>query len=319
MAFGLGLSANAQWVLASTAILGMAAGVIGSFAFWKRQSLLSDALAHAALPGVVIGFLLAGSKHLPVMLLGAGLSALTGALFTQWIRSSTRIKEDAAMGIVLSVYFGFGIMLLTIANRTSGGGQSGLDNFIFGQAAAMVRQDVTIMAILAAGVLLAVLLAFKEWKLFLFDPAFAKGLGLPLKGMNAVYLALLVLVIVIGIQAVGVILIAALLIIPGVSARYWTHSFGRSLLLSALFGGGAGAAGTIVSTMGNGWPTGPFIVIAAGSLFLVSLLFGAKKGVVVTAVTQWIEQRPLRRQHVSAVDRGQETAGRKALGRGNAG
>ena len=281
-----GWSANVLWVLASTVLLGMAAGVVGSFAFWKRHSLLGDALAHAALPGVVLGFLAAGGKHMPLMLLGAGVSALTGALFTQWIRSSTRIKEDAAMGIMLSVYFGFGIMLLTIASRSAGGGQSGLDSFIFGQAAAMMRQDVTVMAALAAAVLLVVLAAFKEWKLFLFDPAFGRGLGLPLGWMNGLYLALLVLVIVIGIQAVGVILIAALLIMPGVSARYWTHSFGTSLVLAALIGGGAGAAGTLVSTLGKGWPTGPFIVLAAGAAFAVSMLAGTKGGIVAQAVRE---------------------------------
>lgn len=313
---GFGLSANARWVLMSTLILGMAAGVVGSFAFWKRQSLLSDALAHAALPGIVIGFLAAGGKHLPIMLIGAGLSALTGALFTQWIRSSTRIKEDTAMGIVLSVYFGLGIMLLTIANRSAGGGQSGLDHFIFGQAAAMVREDVAVMAILAAAVLLVVVIAFKEWKLFLFDPAFGSGLGLPNRVMNGVYLLLLVLVIVIGIQAVGVILIAALLIIPGVSARYWTHSFGISLVLSALFGGGAGAVGTLASTMGAGWPTGPFIVLAAAGMFLVSLLFGSKKGVLVL----YLQRRGKRGLPGAEVLAAAERAGRrKAFGKGSAG
>lgn len=316
---GLGLSANAQWVLMSTMALGMAAGVIGSFAFWKRQSLLSDALAHAALPGVVIGFLLAGGKHMPAMLLGAGLSALTGAWFTQWIRSSTRIKEDTAMGIILSVYFGFGIMLLTIASRTAGGGQSGLDNFIFGQAAAMVREDVKVMAILAAAVLLVVMAGYKEWKLFLFDPAFARGLGLPLRFMNGAYLALLVLVIVVGIQAVGVILIAALLIIPGVSAQYWTHSFRTSLLLAALFGGCAGVAGTLASTWGNGWPTGPFIVIAAAALFFFSLLFGARKGVLVLALQRWMRRQARSWRPDAAAARAESAAGKEALGRGNAG
>lgn len=230
------------------------------------------------------------------------------------------------MGIVLSVYFGFGIMLLTMASRSAGGGQSGLDNFIFGQAAALVRQDVTVMAIMAAGVLLSVLLAFKEWKLFLFDPAFGQGLGLPLRWMNGLYMALLVLVIVIGIQAVGVILIAALLIIPGVSARYWTSSFGTSLFIAALFGGGAGVAGTLISTLGKGWPTGPFIVMAAGALFLVSLLFGADKGIAVQAYRQWAERRPFFAtgardggKPAGRMGRGQESADAQALGGGNAG
>jgi manganese/zinc/iron transport system permease protein len=289
-----GLSHNAQWVLFSTLILGMAAGVVGCLAYWKRQSLMSDTLAHAALPGVVIGFAVLGQKSLPVMIAGAAVSALAGALLIMCIRSQSRVKEDTAMGIILSVFFGLGIMLLTLVNRLPGGNQSGLDSFIFGQAASMVRKDVVTMAVMALIVMLVVAISFKEWKLFLFDPQYAKGLGLSGRLMDAVYMALLVLVIVIGIQAVGVILMAALLIIPSVSARYWTNSFGWMLGLSALFGGGAGMIGTLVSTWGAGWPTGPFIVIAAASLFLVSLLFGARKGLLVQYMQQHGQKKQLR-------------------------
>lgn len=288
------LSHNAQWVLLSTLILGTAAGIMGCFAYWKRQSLMSDALSHAALPGVIGGFALTGSKNLPLMLLGAAASALLGALLIHWIRSSTRVKEDAAMGIILSVFFGMGIMMLTLVNRTAGASQSGLDSFIFGQAASMVGKDVRMMIGLAVIILLISFVAFKEWKLYLFDPQFAKGLGLSSRWMSSVYMGALVLVIVIGIQAVGVILMAALLIIPAVSARYWTHSFKWMVILSALFGGGAGVIGTFVSTMGKGWPTGPFIVLAASSMFIVSLAFGIRKGLVVTALQYHAQRKKLR-------------------------
>lgn len=290
------LSYNAQWVLLSTIILGMAAGIIGCFAYWKRQSLMSDALSHAALPGVVIGFVMIGVKSLPMMIGGAAVSALLGALLIQWIRSSSRVKEDAAMGIVLSVFFGLGIMLLTIVNRTAGGSQSGLNSFIFGQAASMVRKDVYIMIGLALLVLFVAVIAFKEWKLFLFDPQFARGIGLSGRWMDIIYLAVLVLVIVIGLQAVGVILMSALLIIPAVSARYWTDSFKWMVILSALFGGGAGMAGTIVSTLGKGWPTGPFIVIAASCLFIVSLAFGYRKGLLVIFLQQRAQKKQLKQR-----------------------
>ncbi|CAG5077054.1 Mn2+/Zn2+ ABC transporter permease, mntC [Thermobacillus xylanilyticus] len=294
----MGLSHNALWVLASMLMLGTAAGLAGCFAYWKRQSLMSDALAHAALPGVVIGFAILGFKSLPVMLLGAAASALLGAWAVTAIRAHSRVKEDTAMGIILSVFFGLGIMLLTMVNRMPGGGQSGLDGFIFGQAAAMVRQDMRTMTAVAAVVLLVVLISFKEWKLYLFDPAFARGIGLSGRLMEAAYLTLLVVIIVIGIQAVGVILMAALLIIPAVSARYWTNAFGTMLALSALFGGGAGVAGTYVSTLGDGWPTGPFIVIAAAGIFLLSLVFGTRKGLFVKAMQRRAQMRRLKPQAV---------------------
>lgn len=272
-------------------IFGIAAGTMGCLAYWKRQSLMSDALAHAALPGVVIAFLLLGEKNLFVMIIGASISALIGASFIQWIRSSTRISADTAMGMVLSIFFGLGIMLLTVVNRTSGGNQSGLDSFIFGQAASMVRSDVTTMLILALAVILIVFIAFKEWKIYLFDPEFAKGLGLSLKWMNGLYTTILVTTIVIGIQAVGVILIAALLIIPSVSARYWTQSFQRMIIISALFGGVAGALGTFISALGRGWPTGPFIVIVASALFFLSLFFGKEKGILVKYLQLKMQKR----------------------------
>lgn len=266
--------------------LGIAAGIVGCLAYWKRQSLMSDALAHAALPGVLIAFFLFQEKSFLLLLIGAAVSALIGALFIQWVQSSTRIKADTAMGMVLSVFFGFGIMLLTILNRSPVGNQSGLNRFILGQAAAMVQEDVVTMFVLSLIVIAIVLVAYKEWKLFLFDPQFAKGLGLSGKWMDGLYMALLVLTIVVGIQAVGVILIAALLIIPAVSSRYWTHSFKWMILLSAFIGGGAGVLGTTVSALGSGWPTGPFIVLVAASIFLVSLFFGKEKGVFILYLQQ---------------------------------
>ncbi|ASA22996.1 metal ABC transporter permease [Paenibacillus donghaensis] len=284
------VSPNTWWVLLSMLILGIASGMIGCLAYWKRQSLMSDALSHAALPGVVIAFALTGVKSLPVLIFGAAVSALLGALLVQWVVAYSRIKEDSAMGIVLSVFFGLGIMLLTMVNRTGGGNVSGLDGFIFGQAASMVRSDVYTMSGLGLLVIALVGIAFKEWKLFLFDPQFAKGLGLWNRTMNVLYTAVLVLVIVIGIQAVGVILMSALLIIPSVSARYWTHSFGWMLIWAAVVGGGSGVAGTLISTMGKGWPTGPFIVVCSAAVFTVSLLFGARKGLVITAIQQRSEK-----------------------------
>ncbi|RSL29861.1 metal ABC transporter permease [Salibacterium salarium] len=275
------LNSNTQWVLAAAMILGIAAGTVGCLTYWKRQSLMSDALAHAALPGVVIAFLLLGEKNLFFLISGAAISALIGAYFIEWVRSSTRITEDTAMGMVLSIFYGLGIMLLTIANRTAGGNQSGLDSFIFGQAAAMVQSDVMTMFCFALLVLLIVGAGFKEWKIYLFDPQFAKGTGLSIRGMNGLYTAVLVITIVIGIQAVGVILIAALLIIPPVSALYWTQTFRWMVFLSALFGGSAGFLGTAISALGSGWPTGPFIVLVGSSLFIISLIFGKEKGIFV--------------------------------------
>lgn len=285
------LHSNTLWVLLSTAILGVAAGVIGCLAYWKRQNLMSDALSHAALPGVVIAFLIIGEKNLLLLVIGAAASALLGAFLIHWITGSSRITEDTAMGMVLSVFYGVGVMLLSIANRSASGNQSGLDSFIYGQAAAMVRSDVVTMIVLAGIVIFIVFIGFKEWKLYLFDASFAKGIGMSIRGMNVLYTLVLVTTIVIGIQAVGVILMAAMLIIPAVSARYWTHSFRNMILLSATFGGISGAVGSWISSTGSGLPTGPFIVVASATFFIISLLFGKEKGIIVRYIQFKIQQR----------------------------
>ncbi|GGP11410.1 metal ABC transporter permease [Oceanobacillus neutriphilus] len=285
------LHINTVWVMASTMILGIAAGGIGCLAYWKRQNLMSDALSHAALPGVVVAFLIIQEKNLLLLVIGAALSALLGAFFIQWFTSASRITEDTAMGMTLSVFYGVGVMLLAIANRSPGGNQSGLNNFIYGQAAAMVRSDVITMVVLAAIVIFIIFIAFKEWKLFLFDPDFAKGIGLSIRGMNVLYTIVLVTTIVIGIQAVGVILMAAMLIIPSVSARYWTHSFKMMILLSSVIGGISGAFGTWVSSTGSGLPTGPFIVLTSAAIFAISLFFGKEHGIVIRYIQFKMQQR----------------------------
>ncbi|NCU18493.1 metal ABC transporter permease [Pallidibacillus pasinlerensis] len=291
-------NSNLQWVLFSTMILGVAAGTIGCLAYWKKQSLMSDSLAHAALPGVVIAYMIIETKDLFLLIIGAAVSALIGAFFIQTIQSLTRITEDTAMGMILSVFFGLGIMLLTIVNRTAGGNQSGLNNFIFGQAAAMIRSDVFTMLLLACVVILIVVIGFKEWKIYLFDPDFAKGLGISIPFMNGLYTVLLVTTVVIGIQAVGVILIAALMIIPAVSAHYWTHSFKVMVLLSAIIGGVSGALGTYISALGSGWPTGPFIVVTAAVMFLISLCIGKERGLLIRYMQYKKQQRMYVQQRI---------------------
>jgi len=295
------LSSNTQWVLLSTMVLGAAAGMVGSVAYFKRQNLMSDALSHAALPGVVLAFIVLGEKQLLFLMLGAAISALLGAFFIQMITSATRISQDTAMGMILSVFYGLGIMLLTLANRMSTGNQSGLDSFIYGQAAAMVRTDMYTMIVLAVAVIAVLFFLFKEWKVYLFDVAFAKGIGMSIKGMDLLYLIILVTTIVVGIQAVGVILIAALMIIPAVSARYWTKTFSNMLILAAVFGGLSGAIGTWITAIWSGLPTGPFIVLVAAAIFTVSLLLGKEKGLIIRYVEQQKNRKMMKEQtHLKA-------------------
>jgi manganese/zinc/iron transport system permease protein len=271
---------NTQWVLLSTLLLGIASGVLGSFALLRKQSLIGDAVAHAALPGICFAFMFMGEKNFFVLLIGAAATGLLAAYTIQLITNTTRIKEDTAICLVLSVFFGLGIVLLTKVAQMPTGNQSGLDDFIFGQAASLVGRDVQLMGLTAAALIIITSLLFKEFKVSTFDPQFAKGIGLPVGFLNFLFVSLLVITVVIGIQAVGVILMAAMLITPAISARYWTDSLRIMVFISGMVGGLSGAIGTLISTLGKGLSTGPFIVLTATVIFIISMLFSPKRGLI---------------------------------------
>ncbi|WP_107942561.1 metal ABC transporter permease [Metasolibacillus sp. FSL H7-0170] len=272
------LAGNLLWVLIGTSLLGIAAGITGTFSFLQKQSLVGDAAAHATLPGIAIAFLLTGQKELPVLMLGAAITSALSIYCIQWIVTYSKLKADAAIGLVLAVFFGVGIVLLTIVNRSPLGNQSGLNDFIFGKAAAMTKSDLTWLFMSAIIIIAVSLFMYKEWKLIIFDPVYAKGIGLPVEALKACLTALIVMTIVTGIQAVGVILMSALLIIPAASAKLWMKRLHTMLLFSGIAGGLAGIVGTFISSLRVGLSTGPIIVLCAASIFFISYLFSPKSG-----------------------------------------
>lgn len=282
----LWLDPNARWILLGCSLLGLSSGVLGSFAYLRKQSLMGDALSHAALPGVCVAFMITGSKSILFFLIGAAAAGLLATLSIGWITRHSKIKQDSALGIVLSVFFGVGIVLLTQIQHSSSGNQSGLDKFLFGQAASMVHSDVITMAIISFLLISVCTLFFKEFKLLSFDPGYARGLGFPVSILDHFMMFLIVVAVVVGIQAVGVVLMAALLITPAVAARYWTEKLGLMVILSGIFGAFSGFVGTYLSTMGSNLPTGPLSVLAATGLFGFSLLFAPKRGLLIKMFRQ---------------------------------
>lgn len=282
----LWLDPNARWILLGCSLLGLSSGVLGSFAYLRKQSLMGDALSHAALPGVCVAFMITGSKSIFFFLIGAAAAGLLATLSIGWITRYSKIKQDSALGIVLSVFFGVGIVLLTQIQHSSSGNQSGLDKFLFGQAASMVNSDVITMAIISFLLVGICTLFFKEFKLLSFDPGYARGLGFPVGILDHFMMFLIVVAVVVGIQAVGVVLMAALLITPAVAARYWTERLGLMVILSGLFGAFSGFVGTYLSTMGSNLPTGPLSVLAATVVFVISLFFAPKRGLVIKLIRQ---------------------------------
>ena len=213
---------NTRWILLGTMFLGLSSGVIGSFAYLRKQSLLGDTLAHAALPGICVAFILTGVKATSFFLIGAAIAGLVAVFLISILTRYSKIKQDAALGIILTSFFGLGIVLLTQIQQSEYGNQSGLDTFLFGQTASMVMSDVYMMMAVSFILIFTCTLFFKEFKLLSFDPGFAKGMGLPVVFLDYFIMMLIVAAVVIGIQAVGVVLMASLLITPAVSARYWT-------------------------------------------------------------------------------------------------
>ena len=267
-------------VALGSALLGVVGGVLGCFAVLRRQGLIGDALAHAALPGVCVAYLLTGAKAPLVLMLGAGVSGWVGMWMLLRLVRHTRIKEDAALGIVLSAFFGFGILLLTFISRRNDANQAGLDKYLFGQAATLTADDVQAMAALGVIALALVAVFFKELKLLAFDAEFAASLGFNTHALNLLLTALIVVAIVIGLRTVGVVLMAAMLIGPAVAARQWTNRLNVMCALAALFGALAGVSGALISVSESRLPTGPMVILSTTAIALCSVFFAPARGLV---------------------------------------
>lgn len=277
---------NIRFVVIGSVLLTASSAIVGSFTFLNKKSLIGDAIAHAVLPGICLGFILSGSKN-PVFLIG-------GAFITGWISlvavdfitSRTRIKEDTAIGLILSVFFGVGILMLTVIQKSGNASQSGLDHFLFGQAASLVGNDLLAFGSVAIILLVGVFLLFKEFTLLAFDKQYAIALGFPVKRIELVLNVMIVLAVVIGIQAVGVVLMAAILITPAAAARFWTDNIRRMVILASVFGGLSGLAGAYISFVAPAMPTGPWIVIVISMVAFASFFFAPRRGVISRMILQ---------------------------------
>lgn len=285
-------------VVLGAALLGITSGVLGSFAVLRQQSLLGDALSHAALPGVALGFLVAGERNLIAILLGALISGALAASYALILTRRSRLKNDAALGSVLSIFFALGIVLLTFIQNQNNAGQAGLDSFLFGQAATIVPSDIATMLVISALCLGLTALFWKQFKVLSFDSGFAASLGFPTLALEFTLTLMIALAIVMGLQLVGVVLMAALLIAPAVAARQWTKRLEHMVVLAAIFGAASGIAGSLISATGRGLATGPLIVICASLLVFISLLFAPERGLLWEAFNFQRNRRTLRSQQV---------------------
>jgi len=294
---------NTRVVVTGTSLLGLAAGMVGSFTLLRKRALTGDALSHATLPGIGLAFIAAtmwgtAGKTLPVLLAGAALSGLFGMWVILLIRNTTRLKEDAALGIVLSVFFGGGIAILGVVQQMKTGHAAGLEAFIYGKTASMVVDDAWLIGVSGLFCAAVSVLLFKELKLLCFDESFAGSRGFPVMLLDMILMGLVVIVTIIGLQAVGLILMIALLVIPAAAARFWTEHMRPMAVVAALLGGVSSLVGSAMSALFPRLPSGAMIVLVSTAFFLASLICGPHRGVISRAVRRWRLHRKIDREHL---------------------
>jgi len=294
---------NSRVVILGTALLGCAAGLVGSFTLLRKRTLVGDAISHAMLPGLGLAYLLvtlAGGdgKSLGWLALGAAVSGLVGAATILLIRQATRLSEDAALGIVLSVFFGAGVALIGVIQSLESGHAAGLEGFIYGKAAALSWGDVMSIAAVAVVCLIMGMLLFKEWTLLCFDPAFSEAEGYRRWVLDGLLMAMVVLIAIVGMQAVGLILVIALLVIPAAAARFWTDRMSRQVGLAAGLGAAGCFLGATLSAVLPELPAGAVIILVSAVFFLISMIGGAQRGLLIRWYRRWQWQRTMQWQHV---------------------
>ncbi len=282
---------NTNVVLAGTIMLGMAAGLVGAIVFLRKRSMMSDSISHSTLPGVglafLVGIFLFEDGRVPWLLMaGAAATALTGVFSVQWIRDSTRLPEDTAIGTVLSVYYGIGVVVLSVIQALDVEGKAGLNGFLIGSVASLRMGEAWLIAGVSLAVCAVTVALRKEFLLLCFDRDFATASGWPVRRLDLALMGLLLVLVSVGLKTVGMVLIIAIVIIPPAAARFWTDRIGLLLGLSALFGALSTGFGVALSAVLAHMPTGAVIVLTAGTVFIVSLLFGAANGVLAAGARQ---------------------------------
>ncbi len=289
---------NTRVVFFGTTILGITAGVVGALMQFRKQSLAGDIVSHAALPGIALAYLIGealepgSGRSLWRLLLGATISGIAGLALASFVSRYSRIKDDAALALVLGLFFGAGVVLLSAIQVIPGGNAAGLGDLIFGTAASMSVADVWVVGGLGLIILLIVLAVLKELVVVAFDVEFSRAQGFPVGQLDLLLSLLVTLTTVAGLQSVGLLLVVALLIIPAAAARFWTNNVSQLLILAVCIGGCSCGLGVLISALLPKLATGAVIVLTGTVMFGVSLLCGTQRGLW----PEWQAQRRLKQR-----------------------
>ena len=278
--------ASLRLALAGALLVGLNCGLLGGYVVVRRMALVGDMLSHAVLPGIVLGFLWTQTKDPVAILIGALLAGAAATGVSALLARTTRLKPDAIQGLVLASFYGVGICLLGLVQNLPTGAKSGLDKFLFGQAAGLSGDDVMMMAVATMLSLALVGWLYHDLLALSFHRGFGQTLGLKMGLLHGVIMLLTAFAIIVAMQAVGVVLVSAMLIIPAATAYLLTDRMHRLLGLSAVLGMAAAGLGAFGSFLGNNLPTGPLMVLAGALFFAGAFLFSPRHGWVTRVVRQ---------------------------------
>ena len=272
-------------IVIGTVLIGACSGAMGTFLYLRRQSLMSDVIGHSATPGVMGAFLIVSlifggfdARSMPVIVVGALITGLIAVVLANKVADTTRIGIDATMAVVLSLFLGGGLLILQVIQRSHIRGKGGIEELMFGNAATLTNLDVRTIAVVTFVVFLAVAFLWRPITLMTFDPTLAKVNGLKTAVLSPTLFGLIVLAIVIGVKAVGLILMIAFAVFPPAAARQFSRTVGRMTFLSGLFGAVASVLGTYISVTMGKVPTGPVIVLVLSGIVLVSMIVAPRRG-----------------------------------------
>tara|TARA_B110000908_G_C10250931_1_gene451992 strand:- start:226 stop:1545 length:1320 start_codon:yes stop_codon:yes gene_type:complete len=284
---------NIRYVALGTVLLGASSATVGCFTFLRKKALVGDTIAHSILPGICLSFMIFETKDPLMLLLGAMVSGWLSVYIVDYISANSKIKPDTAIGLTLSVFFGVGVLLLTHIQHSGNAAQAGLDKFLFGKAASLVQNDVITFGIVSVLLIGTIILFFKQFSLISFDLHFAKTIGIPVRTFEVILSIITVLAVAIGIQTVGVVLMAAMLITPAAAARFWTDQLKVMIIIAAIIGAVSGLFGAFISYTAPSMPTGPWIVVVLSFIAIFSMLVAPKNGAISKNRKQKKNQRKI--------------------------
>lgn len=256
-------------VFIGTALIGICAALVGTFTFLQKKSLIGDAISHSILPGIVLAYMVSGQRTTWILMLGAFGAGWLATQQISWLQRKTKLKSDAIVAATLSIFFAFGLALLSYIQGRPDDGQAGLSDFLFGKIAALDLQDLYLFLGVSIVIVTTVFLRYRVMFSFAFNKEFMISKGFSLRWNDFILNSMTILVVAMGVQAVGVVLMSALLIIPVLSARMLTYRLSRILTFAVLFGTFSSLLGSYISILGKNIPTGPCIIMVLSTCAIV--------------------------------------------------